>query len=522
LKFNTQVLINPIIYLIIGLFFLSCSNESEIPKDEIIAKVGDRIITKDEFVSSYEFSFAPFRTGANPRKDYLDYMIKELMIANEGYTQGFNKSKYVQDRVNIRKNNNLLEAFYLKHVHSKVNIPEDKIIDVLKKSTIKFRMVIWPTPSLERAAIAYDAASETSLEDYISKEIDKLEVKNVEKKNFETDWMDFLEMKPEIFASIANLEMGKPSKPVPYEGGYAIFEIIDINREAIKSDELVAGPRRKKIEARLHNIESDRIVHEIMDSILTPLNVKVSSKVIDLLTLPLYSWVKAGIPERGSIVDNLNAVTDTSRSYLIELKKLLPEKIFSSKEGVTTVEDYFNYMNYHRTVINNSENPIDLKNRLLTEVGTMIKNKKFIEIANGEGYLDSANIKNDLLWWEEKWTYDIFRDNIIKDITVTDEEMQKYFKERWRELRIANVDTTRFYKYEADVYNAIIFEKHSKLLKEKLEEFKKRYPVWINEELLSKVELNEAPKSKETSVFVIKNFSGELLVPTADPQWLSY
>ena len=522
LKFNKQVFISPVVILIIGLFFASCSNDTEIPEDQIVAKVGDRIITKDEFTSSFEFSFAPFRTGENPRKKYLDYMIKELMIANEGYAQGFNKSNYVTDRVNIRKNNNLLESFYMKHVHSKVNIPEDKIIDVLKKSTIKFRMVIWPTSTIEQAAIAYDAANETSLEDYIAKEIDKLEVKNVEKKNFETDWMDFLEIKPEIFSAIENLEMGKPSKPIPYQDGYAIFEVIDINREAIKSDELISGPKRKKIEARLHNIESDRIVHEIMDSVLTPLNVKVSSKTIDLLTQPLYDWVKDGIPERGSIIKNLNSVTDTSKSYLIELKKLLPEKIFSSIDGITTVEDYFNYMNYHRTVINKSENAIDLKNRLVTEVGTMIKNNKFIEIAKQEGFLDSTKIKIDLDLWERKWTYDIFRDNIIKDITVTDEEMQKFFKERWRELRISNVDTTRFYKYEADVYNMIIFEKHSAILEKKLAEFEKQYPVWINEEVLNSIKIDDSPKASETSLFVIKNFSGEFLVPTADTQWLNY
>ena len=112
LKFNKQVFISPVVILIIGLFFASCSNDTEIPEDQIVAKVGDRIITKDEFTSSFEFSFAPFRTGENPRKKYLDYMIKELMIANEGYAQGFNKSNYVTDRVNIRKNNNLLESFY--------------------------------------------------------------------------------------------------------------------------------------------------------------------------------------------------------------------------------------------------------------------------------------------------------------------------------------------------------------------------------------------------------------------------
>ncbi len=513
---------NPIIFLIIGLFFASCKSNNEIPEDEIIAKVGDRIITTDEFKSSFEFSFSPTRTGENPREVYLDYMIKEMLIANEGYTQGFNYHKYVTDRVSNRTKNNLLEAFYTNHVYSQVNVPEEIIIDALKKASIKFRLLIWPTPSLEKAAEAYDAANESDLGDYIEKEINKLEVKNVDKRNYETDWFDYLDMRPEVFAEIQNLEMGKPSKPIPYNGGYAIFQVFDINRDAIKSDELISGARRKKIEARLFNIESDSIIHVIMDSVLTPLNVRVSSKTIDMLVRPLYSWVEAGIPKRASIVGRLKAVTDTSQSYLIELNEMLPLKLFSSVDGITTVEDYFNYMNYHRKIINNSANAIDLKNRLLTEVGTMIKNNKFISIAKNEGNLDSSKIIKDIEVWEEKWTYDIFRDNLIKDIKIADDEMKQFFKERWSELRISNVDTTRFYKYETDVYNFLMFEKHSALLKDELTKLKKQYPVWINKEVLNKLELNDGPKSHETSLFVTKNFSGKALVPIVDMQWLNY
>lgn len=521
LNLHSDVIKNPIVYLIIGLFFVSCSN-NKVPTDEIIAKVGDKIITKDEFSNSYEFSVSILRKGNNPRKKYLNYMIDELLLANKGFDEGFNKSKYVVNRVMNRRNDDLLESFYISHVHNKVHIPDNKIIDVLKKSTIKFRLLIWPTPSLEKAAVAYDKASETDLDDYIEKQIGKLEIKNVEKKNFETDWMDFLDMRPEIFAQIKDLDIGKPSKPIKYQGGYAIFQIIDIKRDAIKSDELIAGPRRKKIEARLHNIESDSIVHTLMDSLLTPLDIRVKSKTINSLVKPLYSWVYDGIPDRRSIVENLNSLTDTSKEYLKELKNLMPEKLYTSINGTTTVEDYFNYMNYHRKVINESKNPIDLKNRLLTEIGTMIKNNTFISIAEKEGYLDSNSVVNDLKIWEEKWTYDVYRDHLIKDVNVTENEMEKYFEQHWRELPIANIDSTKFYKYKDDVYNAIIFKKHTILLNKELNKLRKQYPVWINEELLSKIKLNDETKSSQISVFTVKNFSGKVIVPTVDLQWLSY
>jgi hypothetical protein len=136
--------------LIIGTLLLSCAKKDaqEIPEEQVLAKVGDRIITVDEFRYSFEFSFFPLRQGANPREVYLDHMINELLLANEGYHLGLHKSPYVTKRVKRRRTNDLLEAFYKKYVHDKVKIPEEELQDAIKKGTVKFRMMIWPVPSL--------------------------------------------------------------------------------------------------------------------------------------------------------------------------------------------------------------------------------------------------------------------------------------------------------------------------------------------------------------------------------------
>ena len=90
MKLRETVLFNPVIYLIIGLFIFSCSDK--VPENEIIAKVGDRIITKDEFINSYEFSVELLRRGEKPHRTYLNYMIKELLLSNEGFAKALNKS----------------------------------------------------------------------------------------------------------------------------------------------------------------------------------------------------------------------------------------------------------------------------------------------------------------------------------------------------------------------------------------------------------------------------------------------
>ena len=185
--------------------------------DAILARVGDLYITAKEFKISFETSFAPLRRGASPRKVYLDYLIKELVFANEGFRQGLHKDHYVKSRMHTRRYQDLLESFYKKHIHGKVNIPEEQIQEATKKSTVKFNLVMWPTPTLEKAEKALAEANKTDLNDYIDKQLAKQEVPHIDKKNFQLDRVDYLDLPPEIFNKIKNIELEKPSQPIPFD-----------------------------------------------------------------------------------------------------------------------------------------------------------------------------------------------------------------------------------------------------------------------------------------------------------------
>jgi hypothetical protein len=504
------------------IFITSCSSDrsSAIPENQIIARVGERIITASEFKTSYEFSLSSVRRGKNPRRTYLDYMIKEALLSNEGYKQGYHKSYYVTSRVKNRRYNNLLEAYYLKHVHDKVKISEDELKESIKKSTVKWRMIIWPTQSLEEAEKVRLKAENSSLENYIDNELKNQETKLKIKKNFETDWLDFLSMPPEIFNEIKDLEVGKTSKPIPFNNGYALFQILDINLEGITENQLIFGPKRKKIEERLHNIQADKIVHHLMDSVLTPLDIRVKGKIVNQISPLLFKWYQDTLPPNNSLFNFVNQSSDSSVKYIRDLKKMLSETLVSYKDGTKTVEDYLNYMNYYRSPFRIASSEKEFYDILITEIGSMMKNDIFVQLAEKEGFGDSANIKLDLKLWEQKWTYDAYRMNKVKEIKISEADAQHYFKHRWRELDIADIDTTRFYKYRDEVFSALIHEKQLQKLKEELENLYNNYPIWINEKRLSELDLIDSPKATQTSLFVRKNFSFEEVIPTVDMKWI--
>ena len=509
------------LFAVVGMF---CTKEKHIkPGDRILAKVGDRYITVDQFRYSYEFSLANFRQGPNPRRTYLKYMINELLLACEGYRLGLHKHRYVSSRVAHRRRNDLLEAFYTRHVYNKVRIPEDKLQNAIKKGTIKWRMIIWPAATLEDAKRAYVEASKSDLVDFIQHKIEQQELPINDKSYFETDWVDFLDVNPEILDAIKDLEFGKVSQPIPYGPGYAITQILDVHMSGIKSDELEAGVKRKQMYQRLFNIQADSIARAVIDSVMTPLDVRVKGAVVEQLARPLYRWIRDGLPKNQALDAAVREIPDSATIYMQKLKAILDRTLVTSRAGDKTVGDYLSYMNYYRKALKQSESYEDFKQRLITEIGRMLKNEQFERIAMQEGYLDSANIKNDLRVWEEKWTYNIFRHEITKDLSVSDKEIEDFFKHRWRELPIAaDVDTTRLYKYEDAVHNAVLHEKFIARMNEKLDELRQKYPVRIDEKLLNEIELTESPKAHQTSLFLTKNFSGEFVMPLLDMKWFSF
>ncbi len=510
-------------FLFYCLFFFSCSDHKTVsPGQRVLARVGDREITVDEFKYSYEFSFAPLRFGEDSKLLYLDRMIDELLLANEGYYNGLHHSRYVIRRVRRRKSNDLLQAFYQKYVYSRVKIPEQELQEAIKKASINWRMIIWPVNSRLRAEQIIKETEKSSLEDYIDQQLKKQEVPVKNKKFFETDWLDFYDVRPQVLSMIENLEIGKTSDPIPCDDGFILVQILDINLHGIKEDDLKFGAKRKKMYKRLFNVRADSISSVLMDSVLTPRQVRVKGAIIEQLVSPLYQWVKNGLPGNKSLIQTLQDSAGLSAGHLKKINKLLDRTLVTTIDSNISVRAYLDYMNYYRRTLNQSRSEKDFRQRLITEIGRMIKNKTFIAIAEREGFSDLDSIKTDVYKWERKWTYDMQRFDYVKDIEVTREELDSFFKNRWRDLDIANVDTTRFYKYEAEAHNIILHEKHIAFLKNKLDKLKLKYPVWVDTTLLKSIEVDATAKSQEISMFVAKKFSGEAVVPIVDSKWVGY
>ncbi len=508
--------------VIIGGWLVLKGKKSRRPPEKVVAWVGKSPITASEFKYSYEFAVVPpVQGGKNARRAYLDYMIKERLLALDGAAHGFDRSEYVERRSKFREYNDLLEAFYAKYVHGRVKIPEKKLEDALKKSTVNFKLRIWPCKNKQEAEKARAAAQRIGLKRYIQNQLKKREMHLTDERHFETEYLDFLDVRPEILNGIKDLQVGEISKPLPFDNGYALFQVVDFRRASITTEELKHGVKRKRMENRLHDIQADKIVRTLMDSVLTPMKIRVKGDVFEALAPPLYEWIQAKLPFGTPIIKAVEN-PDTSKKYLVQINHLLDKTLVTYQGGKKTVRDYINYMDYFRRHLKHHRDLEEFKKALATEIGRMMKNDAFVSIARHDGFEDSASVAEDLKEWKSKWTYEAYRRYLVRNIKVTDAEVKAFFKKNWRSLGVADVDTTQFENYKIEAYNELLHQKQIAFLDKKIKELKAKYPVRVNEKILDSLDLPEGKNHRSFSFLVLKRFSGQMVFPSVDPNWVSF
>ena len=201
---------------------------------------------------------------------------------------------------------------------------------------------------------------------------------------------------------------------------------------------------------------------------------------------------------------------------------MLNEPIVRFSGGEKSVRDYFQYMDYYRRALKRKDSPDEFQAAFLTEIGSMMKNNAFVSLGEKEGFAQVDSVENDLRLWESKWVYEAYRSEKVKGLTTTEKEEQEYFKNHWRDLPVADVDSTKFNKYRPYARLGLLHAKHISVLNNDLNKLYKKYPVWINETALDSLDLDDKDNSRNISIFVRRNFSNQAAVPTVDMKWISF
>jgi hypothetical protein len=492
----------------------NCSKKST-EDDVILAKVGDEVITVKDFRYNYEFGLPILKTGADPKKTYLDYMIKEKILAKHGKKMGLAKSDRVSQLVNELKDELLVEEIFKKEVHEKINITPDEIKDAITKSKVSWKLRYWAEPNPEYAeniSRAMRARGYSSVVDDILNSNPEIKLKP---KDFDTDYITWLEVSPELLEKIKDLPVGEISDPVELNGMFFIFQIVDIRREPLSDYEI--NNKSKTFEKILFARKVQDKATQFVSEFMTPKNVVTKGESFRKIAKAMEEWDEINIEERGEFLETVLSAEEDDNA-LFELRNNLDKTLVTFEKNKWTVEDFLKRFR-EKSLKFPSQDGKNFRSQLNQQIALTVRDHFFIKEAKKRKLDTSKPVQKELIQWRNKWVYEEMRGQLSADLNITDEQARNYFNKYKDKYKIRWDDKPQYGSFKNQAKRDVYIQNAKMILNQKVDSLKTIYPVSIDYAVLDSIQVIDFKKSKWISLQVYKQSSNRMAVPIVDPAW---
>ncbi|TDI75406.1 MAG: peptidyl-prolyl cis-trans isomerase, partial [Bacteroidetes bacterium] len=275
------------VVVVIFPLFTGCSDEQAGTQPEIVATVGERVITAREFQLNYEFGFSSLKKAPDRKLSYLDSMIDELILSTEGYRLGLDKTDRVQNLEARLLQELLVEELLRVEVSETITVSDEEIRGAIAGSKVRWKFRYWTETDLGAADRIYKLMQEQGYENVVAERLAREEIRR-DPADFETDYMTWLETPPELLEAIKDLQIGELSGPIALDNVYYLIEMIDIRREALAEfDYDQTHDRYKQI---LYQRKLKAATSHYVTGFMTAKNVVVKGEPFQILVEALEEW----------------------------------------------------------------------------------------------------------------------------------------------------------------------------------------------------------------------------------------
>lgn len=509
------------------LLLLSCGEKREIRggEEQAVARVGDKLITVQDFRRSYETGFAHLKTGSNRKRTYLEYMINEKLLALEGYRLGLEQAGWIRESERMLLNELLIEALIETEVKSKIKVTPEEIRAAINQSKVSFKFRYWVEPGAEEAQETARAMRERGYAEVVDEKLRGNPELRINPKDLESDYLNGLETPPELLEAINDLPYGDISEPVFLNGRYYIFQVLDIRRKAVTENEYLAKAStiEQVVFYRKFYAELERYGVRLMES----RGVSTPGKALNLLGKALVEWEQnrkssRTAPEQAPLGEaGFKEAVHHAPKTLPALKTLqenLSQPFTAYNGGNITFEEFLEYFRPGR-IASTAKDKRPFSERLKDAAAEGIRDYFLAAEARKKNLEEQPGVRAELALWRDKWVYEAARRHFTREVQVGDEQVTEFFaknKQRYKTGREEDPALSAMYeRVRREAYR----DASLAALNRHLDSLKERYPVSIYEAVLDTITVIDFRKSRWASMQVYKSGVNRLAYPAVDPAW---
>lgn len=450
-------------FLLITFFLFACGNDKQ-----VLVIVDDNEITTNEFKLNYEFGLPINKIGnslTERKQNYLESMINERLVSLEAIKLGFDNSEFVKRNLEKFRTDLAIESLINDVIEKRIVITDKEIKEAINKSSVSFKFKFYVS-DLEENAIKFKEIANNSGFDIAYQNFQKNNELSLPSSN-QTEYLSWLDLNESLLNGIKNLEINEVSDVIMAEGKYFIVELIDIRRTSVIENDYISkySSYKKILFGRKITEESVRFV----DSLLTPMNIRVKQKVFNILLELVSEWIS--IDENNIFSEFLEGA---SKKVIIN-----SEPFFIAKNKEVYYKELADFINFNSVKAGFQKNG-NLRGNLYEEVGKAVRNYFLLKESEKLNLTSNDNFIKELNLWKLKLSFDYYKSELYKNIGS---------KEIKNEL-LTIADSLR-----------------------------KNNRISLKKEILDTLQINETEKSKHQSVLLLKGGTNRLAVPFLDPIW---
>jgi len=445
---------------------------------EVLARIGEKTITADEFLYNYEFGHGHLRQGDDPKRTYLDFMIAEKLLALEASKIDLDTSSAIQHALHTLREELLIEQVFNDRVLSNIEVSDQEIRDEINKAAVSFQFRFMPAAS-EREALNLLASIQTNgFAETLESHIESNPELSLARGELTSSFVKADEIDPSLLAIITDLPLNNPSEPALYQGAWYIFEVLDIRRERLSEyDYEQKAPSYRKV---LYNKKAMELGTAFIAETMQPLNVRTKRKGFEILNDALWAWYEDDQPERNLLF----YIEQEKRNapYIDLLTSNAAEPLVDVAGSTWTIRTFLEHFTPGRYVMRARDRD-QFKVRLADVVALVVRDATLLEIANGDNLSNSEEYQQNITQWMDKWLFQEYKAHL----------------QQARQIDAAYL-TQRLNQY--------------------VDSLDGKYKIWINEAMLDTLTPSSSELNPKMTVHLFKSNSNKMPFPIADPNWV--
>lgn len=393
-------------------------------KEEPVAKIGNDVITADEFKTRYELLPHPSMTHKNAdslKKEFLASLIAEKLWALEAKEMHFDTLKLYQNLLKPLEKMFLRDALFKQEVESRIKITDADLIRAKARAQITLNvLIISSVDSSESYEIYKQLKKGATFDSLLKMRPDYALQKEPVPITFgkmDDEWMEdsLYRMKPKSF-----------SKPMKNKNGWFIFKLVDKITGTLDKSPSLANNVKNIIRARRSKQYGLEFLNKLLSGKQIPFNANIVTGLPDKM---LESFQKR---RQNNPADSANLhFTEFDLAYVSSIygAETLAKPIALFESDPPTLNGFLYYLLVEDFNIKRAtkQNVIGLLQKKLNE---FVQYELIAREASRRGLQNLPEVKKDLQMWRDNYLSQFMKKVFVDSSRVSDDEAYQFYLQK--------------------------------------------------------------------------------------------